>query len=244
MATASRPARYLWLVRHAETEWSRDGRHTSRTDLPLTSDGERMAVALGRIMQGRSFSAVWSSPRTRALRTCELIGLSSPTIDDDLREWDYGEYEGLTSAEISQKRPGWNLWRHGCPGGETISQVSRRAHRAVARALEALGSLRAPTANAAPDAPTTAPTSTPNVAPGHRPESHTSEMSPMGEVNIAIISHGHFLRAFVAAWLELPASRGRSFGMHSDSVSILGFEHQDRVVWSWDWTEHLFASGH
>lgn len=212
-AAPNAPARHLWLVRHTETEWSRDGRHTGRTDLPLTPDGERMARELAGILEGRRFEAALSSPLRRAVRTCELVGLGTPMIDADLREWDYGEYEGLTSTEIERRRPGWNLWRDGCPGGETLAQVDARAQRVVRRALDAL---------AAPPGPA----------------------GPGDEVNIALFSHGHFLRAVVAAWLELPASRGRSFGLHSDSVSILGFEHGDRVVWSWDWTEHLLGTGH
>lgn len=208
------PARQLWLVRHAETEWSRAGRHTGRTDLPLTADGERMARDIATLLEGRRFAAVWSSPLLRARRTCELVGLGEPVIDEDLLEWNYGEYEGLTSAEIERRRPGWNLWRHGCPGGETLAQVNDRAQRVVARVLREF------------DAAT-----------------HAHDASADG-VSLAIVSHGHFLRTLVAAWLELPPSRARSFGLHADSVSILGFEHGDRVVWSWDWTEHLTAAGH
>src|SRR5450432_1685463 len=102
----------IYLVRHGETEWSRTGQHTSRTDLPLTAAGENEARAVGRRLRGVNFTRVLSSPRQRAVRTCVLAGLAeAPVIDDDLREWDYGALEGLRSAEIQQRQPGWNLFR-------------------------------------------------------------------------------------------------------------------------------------
>lgn len=130
----------LWLARHGETEWSLSGRHTSRTDVPLTVRGERQAVALGERLRGVAFSSVLVSPRARARRTAELAGFSEVlVVDEDLVEVDYGEYEGRTSAEIQRARPGWDLWRDGCPGGETIAQAAARAERVLARAREAGG---------------------------------------------------------------------------------------------------------
>jgi probable phosphoglycerate mutase len=120
-------------VRHGETEWSRAHRHTSYTDLPLTADGERQARALAPALAGRPFHAVLSSPRRRALRTAELAGLPVTAVDDGLVEWDYGEYEGLTTAEIRRTRPDWNLWIHGCPGGESPEQVGARIDAVLAR---------------------------------------------------------------------------------------------------------------
>jgi broad specificity phosphatase PhoE len=126
------------LARHGETEWSRDRRHTGRTDIPLTEAGRRGAALLGDALAGRSFTRVMSSPLSRALDTCRLAGLGDAVeLSDDLVEWDYGEYEGITTAEIRKGRPGWYLWRDGCPGGETAADVGRRVDRVIA-ALEGL----------------------------------------------------------------------------------------------------------
>lgn len=123
----------LVLLRHGETAWSAAGRHTSYTDVPLTPEGERQARALAARLAGRRFVAVLSSPRQRAWRTAELAGLSVTAIVDDLAEWNYGQYEGRTTAEIRQQRPGWDLWIDGCPGGESPAQVGVRLDRAIAR---------------------------------------------------------------------------------------------------------------
>lgn len=121
------------LVRHGQTEWSESGRHTSHTDLPLTEEGRRRAEALASQFRGTEWSLVLSSPLRRARETAELAGLGNEmAIDEDLHEWDYGEYEGLTTAEIREQRPDWNLWRDGCPGGESPEQVSARADRVLA----------------------------------------------------------------------------------------------------------------
>ncbi len=122
----------VYLVRHGETEWSKAGRHTGRTDLPLTADGERLAAAIGTRLKGVTFSHVLSSPRVRARRTAELAGYP-PVIDPDLTEWDYGDYEGLTSADIRARRPDWLLFDDGCPNGESVAAVGERADRVVAR---------------------------------------------------------------------------------------------------------------
>ncbi len=128
----------VWLMRHGETEWSRSGQHTSRTDLPLTDEGERRAADLARMLAGRRFALVLSSPMRRALETCRLAGYA-PEIAEDLHEWDYGAYEGLTTAQIQQAAPGWTIWTGVLPGGETIAQVSARADRVLERALAADG---------------------------------------------------------------------------------------------------------
>jgi broad specificity phosphatase PhoE len=121
------------LARHGETEWSRDRRHTGRTDIPLTESGRRQAAVLRDALGGRSFERVLSSPLSRALETCRLAGLGEPAeLTGDLCEWDYGEYEGITTAKIREGRPGWSLWRDGCPGGETAADVGRRADRVIA----------------------------------------------------------------------------------------------------------------
>jgi broad specificity phosphatase PhoE len=115
-------------VRHGETEWSASGQHTSRTDLPLVQAGREQAQALAGVLRGRTVSRVLSSPLRRALETCELTGFGDRVeVSDKLYEWDYGEYEGLTTPQIRDQRPDWDLWRDGCPGGETPQQVAARA---------------------------------------------------------------------------------------------------------------------
>src|SRR5690349_9727113 len=126
------------LIRHGQTEWSATGRHTSYTDLDLTAEGERQAREVGDRLAGRDFVAVIASPRKRALRTAELAGLTVTEISDDLVEWNYGEYEGITTATIRQSRPTWSLWTDGAPGGETPHQVAERLDRVLARAREFL----------------------------------------------------------------------------------------------------------
>jgi broad specificity phosphatase PhoE len=130
------------LVRHGETEWSKSGRHTSRTDLSLIEEGRERATALRSELSRWSFSLVLSSPLKRALETCELAGFGDRVeLDENLREWDYGEYEGLTTPEIRTENPGWNLWRDGCPGGELPGEVAARADRALARMRAAEGAV-------------------------------------------------------------------------------------------------------
>jgi probable phosphoglycerate mutase len=131
--------RELWLIRHGETEWSRSLRHTGLTDIPLTAAGRAEAVALGPYLQARRFALVLVSPLQRARETCRLAGYQNATLDPDLREWDYGDYEGRTTPEIQAERPAWSLWTDGVPNGETASQVAARADRVIARALASQG---------------------------------------------------------------------------------------------------------
>jgi broad specificity phosphatase PhoE len=129
----------VWLVRHGETEWSRDGRHTSTTDLPLTADGERVAAGVRDRLDDDHFSLVLTSPRLRARETARLAGHPEAEVDGDLAEWDYGELEGETSTEIRETYPGWTIWTGPVPGGETAPQVSTRLDRVVARCRAAEG---------------------------------------------------------------------------------------------------------
>src|SRR5882724_11391662 len=134
------PLPQIWLVRHGETEWSLSGRHTGRTDIPLTSRGEQAAAALQARLASRSFAKVFTSPLIRARRTCELAGFTAVAVNDaNLLEWDYGQYEGRRTAEIRMERAGWDPFNDGCPGGETLSQVAARADSVVEqlRALNA-----------------------------------------------------------------------------------------------------------
>lgn len=124
----------VYLARHGETAWSLTGQHTGRTDLPLTVRGERNAQRLGERLSGLTFAAVFTSPLQRASRTCELAGFrASAQIDENLVEWDYGQYDGRTTAEIHRENPSWNLFRDGSPGGETPQQVGARADRVIQR---------------------------------------------------------------------------------------------------------------
>jgi broad specificity phosphatase PhoE len=128
----------LYLIRHGETEWSRDLRHTSRTDVPLTEEGKQRARAVGALLAGHKFALVLASPMQRALETARLSGYE-PAIDADLHEWDYGEFEGKTTAEIQVTHPGWTIWNGTPPGGESAEQVAARADRVIARGLAAGG---------------------------------------------------------------------------------------------------------
>ena len=128
----------VWLVRHGETEWSRDGRHTSTTDLPLTADGEKVAASLVDRLDD-DFALVLTSPRQRARETARLTGHPEAQVDDDLAEWDYGNLEGKTTEEIRETYPDWTIWTGPVPGGESAQQVSHRLDRLVERCRDAEG---------------------------------------------------------------------------------------------------------
>ena len=181
----------LLLLRHGETEWSRSGRHTSRTDLDLTDTGREQAKLAAETLADLELvdPLVISSPRRRALVTAELAGLTVGEVSPLLAEWDYGDYEGTTTAEIRRDVPDWLVWTHGCPGGESVAAVSDRADRAVDLALEHLESR-----------------------------------------DVVFVGHGHFSRAVITRWIELPLSEGIRFAMVAASVAVCGFEHGVRQV--------------
>jgi broad specificity phosphatase PhoE len=180
----------LWLLRHAETEWSRDGRHTGRTDVPLTETGRERARALRGRLAGCSFALVLASPLSRARETAQLAGLT-PQLRDDLLEFDYGDYEGITTTQIREQRPDWYLWRDGSPGGETAEEVGTRVDRIIAEALGADG-------------------------------------------DVALVAHGHVLRALAARWVGQPAAFGGQLALSTGAVSVLGFEREVRVIHRWN----------
>ena len=131
----STQSQQVYLIRHGETEWSLSGQHTGSTDIPLTENGRKVAQLLEPVLARETFALVLTSPLERARKTCELAGLGERAeIDRDLMEWNYGEYEGLTSSEIREKAPGWFFFNDGCPGGESPEQVGDRADRIIARA--------------------------------------------------------------------------------------------------------------
>jgi probable phosphoglycerate mutase len=130
----------LWLARHGETEWTRSGAHTGRTDIALTEAGRQQASHLGQRLAGREFALVLTSPLARARETCALAGFAAQArVEPNLREWDYGDYEGRTTAEICAQRPDWSLWRDGVPGGESIAAVAARAQAVIGEAAAAGG---------------------------------------------------------------------------------------------------------
>jgi broad specificity phosphatase PhoE len=130
----------LWLIRHGETEWSLSGQHTSRTDIPLTDHGRQRAVEIREYLRSREFSLVLTSPRHRARETCRLAGFGNTAeVDDNLREWDYGQYEGRTTAEIRKEQPGWSIWNQTPPGGESLESVGLRCGTIIHRSLETGG---------------------------------------------------------------------------------------------------------
>jgi broad specificity phosphatase PhoE len=132
----------LYVVRHGATEWSRSGQHTGRTDLPLLPEGEEQARATGSLLANIDFSLVLCSPMQRARRTCELAGLLDCAVtENDLQEWDYGDYEGVTTPKIRETVPGWTVWSGVCPNGETIEQVSNRADRVIERVRNESGNV-------------------------------------------------------------------------------------------------------
>ena len=184
------------LVRHGATEWSEDGRHTSTTDLPLTAAGEADADALRGALAGRRFAVVASSPRARALDTCRRSGVvpaggGAVEVWDDLGEWDYGAYEGITTPDIQAGRPGWELFHDGCPGGESPAEVAARADAVVTRVRAVQG-------------------------------------------DVALFSHGHFLRVLAARWVGWPVEAGLHLLLDTGTLSELDAKRGDPVIRRWN----------
>jgi probable phosphoglycerate mutase len=189
----------LLLLRHGETEWSRSGQHTGRTELDLTDTGREQAKLAADALATLSLRnpLVVSSPRTRAQVTAELAGLRVDEVSPLLAEWDYGDYEGLTTSQIRQQVPDWLVWTHGCPGGESVEQVSVRADRAIAYALEQMESR-----------------------------------------DVLFVGHGHFSRAVVTRWAQLPIQDGIRFAMVAASIAVCGHEHGMRQITALGLTGH------
>lgn len=182
----------IYLIRHGETAWTLSNRHTGMTDIPLTRRGEEDAAQIGKKLKGIPFSKILCSPLKRAQATCQHAGLlERAEIDPQLVEWNYGEYEGLTSEEIWKTSPGWTIFSQGAPRGESVSDISARADQVLKKALAVGG-------------------------------------------DIAVFSHGHFLRVLAARWLNLSAEEGCLFALSPSSVSILGFERISRVIQLWN----------
>ena len=181
----------LLLLRHGETEWSKSGQHTGRTELELTDTGREQARVAAEALSRLNLDApvVISSSRRRALATADLAGLTVDEVSPLLAEWDYGDYEGLTTAQTRKSEPDWLVWTHGCPSGESVAQVSDRADRAVAMALQHMASR-----------------------------------------DVVFVGHGHFSRAMITRWLQLPLPQGIRFAMVAASIAVCGFEHGARQL--------------
>jgi len=194
MTDTERPR--LWLVRHGETEWSAGHKHTGRTNLPLTARGRAQARALGRGLArlGVHFDQAFTSPLDRARETAQLAGFDTARVMDELREWDYGRYEGRRTLDIRREEdnPDWLIWRAAIRDGESPAAVGRRADEARDRLLAAGGD------------------------------------------NVIVFAHGHFLRMFAARWIGLPARAGQYLALSTGTVSILGYEHEYRVIEQWN----------
>lgn len=185
------PERRLVLLRHGETEWARLGRHTSTTEVPLTDHGAAQARAAGAQLSELALNdpLVVTSPRRRAHVTATLAGLTHDRHWDALTEWDYGEFEGLTTPEIREQIPHWTVWTHPCPGGETLEMVTSRADLVV----------------------------------------HTAEAA-LAERDVVLVGHGHFLRAVIARWVDLPVAEGRRFALDPAAHTVLSYEYGFRTI--------------
>ncbi len=200
----------LWLLRHGATAWAKSGRHTGSTDLPLLPEGEAEAQELAPLLAQVTFDAVLVSPLQRARRTCDLAGLGDRAeVCEALREWNYGAYEGITTAEIRRTIPDWTVFSHGCPDGEDAAQVQARCE-----ALLAQLALRAATATTAAD--------------GSTPGSHAAI------TRIALFAHGHILRSLAGCWLGLGAAGGALLTLSTATVSVLGHEREQPAIVRWN----------
>jgi probable phosphoglycerate mutase len=200
--STERSAPKIFLFRHGETEWSLAGQHTSRTDVPLTQRGEQSAGRVGQRLRGFSFTQVFTSPRLRARRTCELMDLDTEAkIDPKLAEWDYGDYEGHRTDEILREQPGWNLFVDGCPNGESPAEVCARADAII------------------------------------------DGLTPLTG-NTALFSHGHIGRMIAARWIGLEAAQAQRLVLNPASMSILGYERDERVLMLWNADARALASSH
>ncbi|OCH95830.1 phosphoglycerate mutase-like protein [Obba rivulosa] len=200
----SRPMPRLFLIRHGETEWSVNGRHTGRTDIPLTKRGEEEALARaqtlvgeGKVIDPKNVCTVYVSPRKRAHRTFHLLFDHLPELPrhvttEEVREWDYGEYEGLLTSEIREKNPGWDIWKDGCPEGESVDEMCFRVDNVILKVRE-----------------------------DHRQWLEEGK----GRRDVVIVAHGHFNRVFIARWNEFPLVYGTHFNVEPAGMAVLGYNH-------------------
>ena len=189
-------AHEIYLARHGETEWSLSGQHTGITDIPLTERGRGHAEALGDRLAGHEFAAVFASPLERALETCRLAGFGDRCVErPELVEWNYGEYEGMTTPQIRESVPGWTVWTHDTPGGESPAEVGARCDALIEELLEVDG-------------------------------------------DVVLFAHGHILRVFGARWIALPPEHGARLALSTGTLSVLGWERDNRVLRLWNDGSH------
>lgn len=181
----------LWLVRHGATEWTATGQHTGGTDIALTDAGRREAAGLFRPLDRQAFSAAFTSPLGRARETARIAGFADAVVVDDLREWDYGVYEGRTTAEIREEIPGWSVWSDPIPDGESLGAVAARAASVLERC---------------------------NAVDGR----------------VLLFAHAHILRILTACALGLDPAAGRVVALDPASISVIGHEHDYRVIRRWN----------
>jgi len=211
-AVEARPMPRLFVIRHGETEWSLNGRHTGRSDIPLTENGVKVIsgkadniVGAGKLVDPANMERIFVSPRQRAQKTFELLfgkhlpdiavcSTGEPTVQttEDVREWDYGEYEGLKTQEIFKLQPNWQIWSDGCPGGESVEEMTARVDKVIA----------------------------------HVREIHTKyKVEGIGKRDVMIFSHGHFSRVFISRWMEFSITLGTHFNVEPGGVALLCYNH-------------------
>ncbi|KAF8317408.1 phosphoglycerate mutase-like protein [Clavulina sp. PMI_390] len=209
-----RPMPRLFIIRHGETEWSLNGRHTGRSDIPLTANGVHVIeskadsiVGPGKLIEPANIERIFCSPRQRAQKTFELLfahhrdeiaecSTGEPTlqITEDVREWDYGKFEGLKPKEILAIQPGWQIWRDGCPGGESVEEMTARIDKVIA-----------------------------NVQSIH--ERYLKD--GVGKRDIIVFSHGHHSRVFISRWMQFTPALGTHFNVEPGGVALLTYNHRN-----------------
>ncbi|KAG8904218.1 hypothetical protein FRB99_002082 [Tulasnella sp. 403] len=205
MSTERRPVPRLFLIRHGETEWTITGRHTGRSDIPLTDNGvhaiAKVAPAIvgtGKFIDPAEISRAFVSPRQRATRTFEVLFSNSSQLPqheftEEAREWDYGDYEGLTPSQIQERNPGWSIWKHGAPGGESVDEMAARVDCLISKIREI-----------------------------HRQYFEEG----IGHQDCMVVAHGHLSRAFIARWLRFPLNLGQHFTVDPAGISVLTYNHR------------------
>ncbi|HKT99860.1 MAG TPA: histidine phosphatase family protein [Paraburkholderia sp.] len=207
---ASAASGEVWLIRHGETAWSLSGQHTGRTDIALTNHGRDQALALAKPLATQRFNAVLASPMSRAIETCRLAGLGEKMIvSADLHEWDYGIYEGRTTADIRKTEPDWSVWQSLIPHGESVAQIEARARGVVESLLAIL-------AQGGSDG-----------SDGHGARGGKSR-------RIAVFSHAHFLRVLAGCWIGDAAALGAHLYLDTATISVLGFDRESRAIRRWN----------
>ncbi|MET1155111.1 histidine phosphatase family protein [Arthrobacter sp.] len=212
----------LWLMRHGETEWSRDHRYTGLTDLELTPAGVQQARDAAAKLAGVRFHTVLTSPLVRARRTAELAGYPEAEAVPEAREWDYGDYEGLQSVAIRAKDPSYLIWTHGVRGGETLQQVADRADHVIAKILD--GGHGAALSSGTSD----------GVSAGRPPAPGTTSSDMSEPRQVLLVAHGHLLRVLAARWLGMEPVEGRHFVLDTAAVCRLGWDKETPAIAGWN----------